>query len=88
MQITHEDQQDNIDTASEPGADSLTTFDLLKWTSDLAHGLSYIQEKKVIHGDLATRNVLLSEQGVAKIGDFGLARQLVDSANYVKKTQV
>jgi len=43
---------------------------------------------QVIHGDLATRNVLLTVDMIAKIGDFGLARQLVECSNYVKKTQV
>ena len=43
---------------------------------------------QVIHGDLAARNILLSEQMEVKIGDFGLSRQLIDYSNYVKKTQV
>ena len=44
--------------------------------------------RQVIHGDLAARNILLSEQLEVKIGDFGLSRQLIDYSNYVKKTQV
>jgi serine/threonine protein kinase len=68
--------------------DSLTTLTLFQWTLDIAKGLSYLSEKHVIHGDLATRNVLLTEDLRAKIGDFGLARQLVNSSNYVKKSQV
>lgn len=65
----------------------LSTVDLMRWTYDVASGLEFIHDKKVIHGDLATRNILLSEDLVAKISDFGLSRQLVECSNYVKKTQ-
>ena len=35
-------------------------------------------QKRVVHGDLAARNVLLSVDLRAKICDFGLGRQLLD----------
>ncbi|CAG7680012.1 unnamed protein product, partial [Allacma fusca] len=41
----------------------------------------------VIHGDLATRNVLLFHGDVAKITDFGLSRQIYENTNYTKKNQ-
>ena len=34
--------------------------------------------QKVLHGDLAARNVLLAEGGIVKVADFGLARQMED----------
>jgi Ser/Thr protein kinase RdoA (MazF antagonist) len=31
---------------------------------------------QVLHGDLAARNVLLADDGVAKVADFGMARKM------------
>ncbi len=39
-------------------------------------GLVYLEEKRVIHRDIKSANILLSPDGVVKICDFGLARQL------------
>lgn len=45
---------------------------------DVAEGLKYLHthQPPVIHGDLTAKNVLLNEENVAKIGDFGNARML------------
>jgi len=40
----------------------------------------------VLHGDLAARNILLSDDGVVKVADFGMARQMVNYVNYQKAT--
>jgi hypothetical protein len=70
-----------------PGISGLCTNDLLLWAYQIARAMEYLNTKKVIHGDLATRNVLLSERGCCKITDFGLSRKLYDYANYVKTNQ-
>ncbi|KAI3417567.1 hypothetical protein GPALN_013287 [Globodera pallida] len=57
-----------------------------KWTipqvktliRQLIAGVLYMHEEYVIHRDLKTSNLLLSHQGILKIGDFGLAREFGD----------
>ncbi|CAG7820834.1 unnamed protein product, partial [Allacma fusca] len=54
----------------------------------IAQGMEYLARKNVLHGDLATRNVLVFEKYVVKITDFGLSRNLYSCASYTKKSQV
>ena len=43
---------------------------------------------QVIHRDLAARNVLLGNGYIAKVADFGLARDVYKYKKYVKKSSV
>ncbi|ODM96773.1 Vascular endothelial growth factor receptor 3 [Orchesella cincta] len=66
---------------------ALTHTDLLTWSLQITNAMRYLAGKKVIHADLATRNVLLLTKTCAKVTDFGLSRRLYDYSNYVKKQQ-
>lgn len=43
---------------------------------DVARGLEYLHTRKpsIIHRDCKSSNILINRSGVAKVGDFGLAR--------------
>ncbi|KAI9559132.1 hypothetical protein GHT06_015921 [Daphnia sinensis] len=73
--------------AVQQQANTLSTRDLISWAFQIARGMEYLTSKKVLHGDLAARNVLLADDGVVKVADFGMARKMYYSDYYEKKGQ-
>ena len=47
---------------------------LIDMGAQIAAGMAYLETQNYIHRDLAARNVLVGENNVCKIADFGLAR--------------
>uniref|UniRef100_A0A6Q2YB95 receptor protein-tyrosine kinase n=1 Tax=Esox lucius TaxID=8010 RepID=A0A6Q2YB95_ESOLU len=63
----------------------LTMEDLICYSFQVAKGMEFLASRKCIHRDLAARNILLSENNVVKICDFGLARDIHKDPDYVRK---
>ena len=45
----------------------------------------YLASKNIVHRDLAARNVLVGEDGILKLADFGLSRELKGDDGYLMK---
>merc|ERR1712051_538036 len=63
----------------------------IKWAHGIAKGMEYLFTKRIMHGDLAARNILIGTHGetenryLAKITDFGLSRAFYDKSTYTKQ---
>ncbi|KAJ3548437.1 hypothetical protein NMY22_g1270 [Coprinellus aureogranulatus] len=49
---------------------------VLKLLSEITEGLAYLHSRGIVHGDLRGANVLISEDRVARLSDFGLSKFL------------
>ncbi len=63
------------------------TIQLIRYCAQISNGMKYLHSKKVCHRDLAARNILLDEAKVAKVADFGLARDLHEHYYYTRKSE-
>ncbi|KAM8971892.1 macrophage colony-stimulating factor 1 receptor [Pelodytes ibericus] len=79
--------QGNPDAEEEDTDDHLPLdlYDLLNFSLHVAQGMSFLAAKNCIHRDVAARNVLVTNGRMAKICDFGLARDIENDSNYVVK---
>ncbi|KAM6217677.1 non-receptor tyrosine-protein kinase TYK2 isoform 2-T2 [Rhynchocyon petersi] len=57
---------------------------LLLFAQQICEGMAYLHSQHYIHRDLAARNVLLDNDRLVKIGDFGLAKAMPEGREYYR----
>jgi hypothetical protein len=66
---------------------SLPVFeDVLAWLVDTCRGLAAIHALGIIHRDVKPSNILLADNGHAKLADMGIAKQMADSSHGLTTT--
>ncbi|XP_032875634.1 tyrosine-protein kinase Lyn isoform X1 [Amblyraja radiata] len=58
---------------------------MIDFSAQIAEGMAYIERKNYIHRDLRAANVLVSDNLMCKIADFGLARIIEDNEYTAKE---
>ena len=68
-----------ISISAQVSGVSRENYFLLTTLLQVASGMAHLERKGLIHRDLAARNVLIGENLITKVADFGLARVIVDN---------
>ncbi|NXF09809.1 NEK3 kinase, partial [Smithornis capensis] len=56
---------------------------ILHWFVQMCLAVKHIHDKRVLHRDIKSKNVFLTQNGKVKLGDFGSARLLAHPMSYV-----
>ncbi|XP_008281324.1 non-receptor tyrosine-protein kinase TYK2 isoform X2 [Stegastes partitus] len=56
----------------------------LMFAQQICQGMEYLHSRRYVHRDLAARNVLVENEGLVKIGDFGLTKYIPEGEIYYR----
>ncbi|KAJ7278948.1 TKL/TKL-ccin protein kinase [Mycena rebaudengoi] len=71
-------EQGSVSKYMERHGDLLSMTDRLQLLCEVADGLSYLHANSIVHGDLTGSNILIDDDGKAKLCDFGLSSIVVE----------
>ena len=88
MIVTEYMSNGSIKEFLEKNVDRFTAIELVNMMRGISSGMMYLSEMGYVHRDLAARNILIGENLVCKVADFGLSREIdLDTTNpvYISK---
>ncbi|KAJ6501810.1 TKL/TKL-ccin protein kinase [Mycena vulgaris] len=71
-------EQGSVSKYMERRGDILSMTDRLQLLCEVADGLHYLHENSIVHGDLTGSNILIDDEGKARLCDFGLSSIVVE----------
>ncbi|KAL5488568.1 hypothetical protein EMCRGX_G017527 [Ephydatia muelleri] len=75
----------SLKSSSEGGLPSNTPRVFLSFCQHIASGMEYLSSSGFVHRDLAARNIMVSEDMVCKVGDFGMSKDLDEGDHYISR---
>lgn len=57
---------------------------ILDWFVQICLAVKHVHDRKTLHRDIKTQNIFLTKSGIAKLGDFGIARVLSNTSDLAK----
>ncbi|XP_038062791.1 tyrosine-protein kinase receptor Tie-1-like [Patiria miniata] len=85
--MEYRDKDPGTGYSNLPGLSKSLSRTLVKFARDVANGMAFISSQKCVHRDLAARNVLVGDDMVCKVSDFGLARDVMNIRIYQRESQ-
>ena len=64
----------------------LSTLQVLTWLAHLVIALMLMHSKNILHRDLKTQNLFLTQDNILKVGDFGISKALGNSIEMAKSS--
>eukprot|EP00112_Aurelia_sp_Birch-Aquarium-sp1_P012893 Seg2718.1 transcript_id=Seg2718.1/GoldUCD/mRNA.D3Y31 product="Ephrin type-A receptor 5" protein_id=Seg2718.1/GoldUCD/D3Y31 len=72
----------SLDSYLQENDGKFTSLQLLGMARGVSSGMTYLAEMSFIHRDLAARNILVDDNMVCKVADFGMSRELSEEETY------
>ncbi|NWW52291.1 NEK3 kinase, partial [Pedionomus torquatus] len=76
------DDGDLMQKIKQQGRNLFPEDTILHWFVQMCLGVKHIHDKRVLHRDIKSKNVFLTQSGKVKLGDFGSARLLAHPVSY------
>uniref|UniRef100_A0AAX7U7N4 Protein kinase domain-containing protein n=1 Tax=Astatotilapia calliptera TaxID=8154 RepID=A0AAX7U7N4_ASTCA len=73
---------DLLQRIKQQKSNQFSVDNILKWFAEMCAGAKHIHDQRVLHRDLKSKNIFLTDNGTVKLGDFGSACILNSSKAY------